>query len=45
MVSVRDSYSQSRRRAIRRKNRVTLAVLVGLAVIIYVIFLVRAGGL
>ena len=44
-MSVSDSDSQSRRRAIRRKNRVTLAVLVGIAVLIYVIFLVRAGGL
>lgn len=44
-MSVSDPDSQSRRQAIRRKNRVTLAVLVGIAVLIYVIFLVRAGGL
>ncbi|MGE0256625.1 MAG: hypothetical protein AB7N54_11390 [Alphaproteobacteria bacterium] len=37
--------SNPRRTAIRRKNRVTLAVLVGIAVLIYVVFIVRAGGL
>lgn len=44
-MSVSDPDSQSRRQAIRRKNRVTLAVLVGFAVLVYVIFLARVGGL
>lgn len=44
-MSVSEPDSNPRRTAIRRKNRVTLAVLVGFAVLVYVIFLARVGGL
>ena len=38
-----DPNEAERQRALRRKNMITLAVLIGIVAVFYVVFVVRAG--